>query len=219
MRNEENKKNSKIGKIIEAAKRLPVFTLDDLASIETDRTYLRIALARYVKSGSVIRLKKGMYVVKDYIDNVEKTGRVRVYGEFLAGVLYKPSYISLEYVLHQHGIITESPLALTAVARKKTTSFSTLFGAYLYHTITPMLFTGFTSKRDGDYLVFRASLAKALFDFLYFRKHNLTTGENIKELRLNLGMLNKDDKRELAKYVELEKSSRMKTIYKNLWKN
>lgn len=207
---------SKIDRIIEAAKRLPIFTLNDLASVETDRAYLRITLARYVKSGSVIRLKKGMYVVKDYMDNVEKTGRVSVYAEFLAGVLYEPSYLSLEYILHQHGVITESPSTLTAVARKKTALFSTPFGAYLYHAITPALFTGFTSKRDGGYIIFRASLAKALFDFLYFRKHNLPTGESIKELRLNLGVLNKDDKRELAGYIETEKSSRMKDIYKDL---
>lgn len=214
-----NEGKSKIDRIIEAAKRLPIFTLDDLASVETDRVYLRITLARYVKSGSVIRLKKGIYVVKDYIDNVEKTGRASVYAEFLAGVLYKPSYLSLEYILHQHGVITESPAALTAVACKKTASFSTPFGVYLYHTIASVLFIGFTSKRDGDYTIFRASLAKALFDFLYFRKHNLPTGESIKELRLNIGVLNKDDKRELAGYIKMEKSSRMKDIYKNLWKN
>ena len=163
-----NGKNSKISKIIKVAGQLPVFTLDDLASIETDKRYLRIVLSRYVRSGIVHRLKKGLYVTKEYVDRVEKSGRVHPYAEFLAGVLYEPSYLSLEYVLYQHGLITESPVSVTVVARKKTALFSTPFGTYRYHTIKPSLFTGFTSNRDGDYIIFRASAAKTLFYFLYF---------------------------------------------------
>lgn len=213
-----NRENSKIGKIIEVAKKLPVFTLDNLASIETNKKYLRILLSRNVKSGNVIRLKKGMYVAKDYMDQVEKSGRARAYAEFIAGILHKPSYLSLEYVLYQHGVITEMPVAVTAVTRKKTSSFKTPFGTYQYHTIKPALFTGFTTKKDGDHLIYRASLAKALFDFLYFRKNHLKGGEVIKELRLNLETLNGSDKKELARYIELEGSARMKDIYKLLWK-
>jgi predicted transcriptional regulator of viral defense system len=213
-----NKGNTKIGKIIEVAKQLPIFTLDDLASIETDRKYLRVLLSRHVKSGNVVRLKKGMYAAQDYLDRVDKTGRAHAYAEFLAGVLYKPSYLSLEYVLHQHGVITEMPTAVTVVTRKKTASFTTPFGNFQYHSIKPSLFVGFTSKRDGDYLIFRASLAKAFFDFLYFRKNQLADESAISELRLNLEALNGSDKTELARYVELEGSVRVKKIHKILWK-
>lgn len=200
------------------AGRLPVFTLDDLTSIETDRKYLRVLLSRHVKFGNVIRLKKGMYVARDYLDRLEKSGRTRAYAEFIAGVLYKPSYLSLEHVLYQHGVITELPATVTIVTRKKTAVFTTPFGIYQYHSIKPSLFTGFSSKRDGDYLIFRASLAKALFDFLYFRKGHLINKEVIGELRLNLETFNGEDKRELARYIDLEGTSRMKNIFKTLWK-
>lgn len=213
-----NSKNTKIGRILEVARRLPVFTLDDLASMETDKAYLRILLSRQVKSGKVERLKKGTYVAKEYLDSVEKSGRLPVYAEFLAGVLYEPSYLSLEYILHQHNVITESPVAVTAVTRRKTASFSTFFGAYKYHSISPALFTGYTTKRDGDYLIFRASVAKALFDFLYFRKNHLTNEEAIKALRLNLDHLDRKDEKELRRYVEIEGSVRLKKIYETLWK-
>src|SRR3989344_961998 len=175
-----NNRNSKISKIIEVAKKLPVFTLDDLASIETNRKYLSILLSRYVKSGNVI---------------------------------------SLEYILHQHGVITEMPTAITAVARKKTASFTSPFGTYQYHSIKSLIFTGFTSKKDGDYLIFRASLAKAFFDFLYFRKDNLINDKIIAGLRLNLEVFHENDKKELRRYIELEGSKRMKNIFKTLWKN
>lgn len=214
-----NSRNSKISQIIEVAKQLPVFTLADLTSIETNRKYLSILLSRYVKSGKVIRLKKGMYVARDYLDQVDKSGRSGIYAEFISGILYEPSYLSLEYVLHQQGVITEMPTALTMVARKKTVSFTTAFGAYRYHSIKSSIFTGFTSKRDGDYLIFRASPAKALFDFLYFRKNNLINEPIIAELRLNLEVFGKNDKRELRRYIELEGSRRMKNIFKILWKN
>ena len=214
-----NRTNSKISDIIETARHLPAFTLDDLASIETDRKYLRISLSRRVRSGDLIRLKKGMYVAKDYLDGVEKSGRTGTYAECIAGILYEPSYLSLEYILHQHGVITEMPAAVTIVSRKKTASFVTPFGTYKYHSIKPALFTGFTSKRDGDYIIFRASPAKALFDFLYFRKNQLSDEAAIGELRLNLEALKKSDKAELARYVELEGSVRMRDVLKILWKN
>ncbi|MCX6719078.1 MAG: hypothetical protein NTZ38_01740 [Candidatus Taylorbacteria bacterium] len=214
-----NKGNTRIGKILEVAKKLPAFTMDNLASIETDRKYLKILLFRHIKSGNVIHLKRGMYVARDYLDGVERSGRTSVYAEFLAGVLRKSSYLSLEHVLYRHGIITELPATVTLVTRKKTASFITPFGTYQYHSIKPTLFTGFTSKRDGDYLIFRASLVKALFDFLYFRKDHLTSEEIIKELRLNLEMFSESDKMELARYVRLEGSTRMNNIIKTLWKN
>ncbi len=214
-----NNGNTKISKIIEVAKHLPVFTLDDLASIESNRKYLRILLSRHVKAGNVVRLKRGMYVVQDYLDSMEKYGRVHLYAEFLTGILYKQSYLSLEYILHQYGVITEMPATVTAVTRKKTSAFATPFGNFQYHSIKPSLFVGFTSKRDGDYMIFHASLAKALFDFLYFRKNHLMNKETIKELRLNLEVFREKDKKEMATYVNIEGSTRMKNIFKILWKN
>lgn len=220
MRNGGNSKtSSKIARIIEVAKRLPLFTIDNLASIETNKKYLRIVLSRYVKSGILVRLKKGVYVAKEYLDNIEKKQRAVEYAEFLACVLYEPSYLSLEYILHKHGVLTESTIVVTAVSLKKTASFNTTLGAYRYHAITDRLFVGFDSKRNGEYLIHRASLAKALFDFLYFRKNHLKNDEAVKELRLNLGILKAKDKRELANYVKLEGSKLMKNIYTKLWKN
>ncbi len=213
-----NRKKSKIGRILEVAQRLPVFTLNDLASMETNKKYLRILLARHAKSGNLLRLKKGMYVTKEYLDHTEKAGHLKAYAEFLAGILHEPSYLSLEYILHQHSVITESPVAMTAVTHKKTASFLTPFGMIRYHSISPKLFTGFSTTREGDYLLFRASQAKALFDFLYFRKTHLVNQEAIRALRLNLNDFRESDKKELARYMGTEGSRRMKTIYKMLWK-
>lgn len=199
------------------AKKLPFFTLDDLASMETDRTYLKILLSRHEKSGTVIRLKKGVYVTQAYVDGIERSGRLSEYGEFLAGVLYAPSYLSLEYVLNRHGIMTESTVNVTAVAKKKTAAFRTRFGAYQYHSMAPKLFCGFSTERHGDLYIFRASKAKALFDYLYFRKRHLADEDAILELRLNLEDFSLKDKIELDGYAALEGSERMKIIVRGLF--
>ena len=218
-----NEKISKIQSILQATRSLPLFTLDDLVSIESDKNYLKILFSRHGKSGSVVRLKKGTYVTKAYVDAVEKSGRLPVYAEFLASVLYAPSYLSLEYVLHQHGIITELPAVITAVAKKKTASFATPFGTYRYHSIAPALFSGFTTTRDGDYHIARASKAKALFDYLhlrplpaYLRKPKLNLAE---ELRLNIEEFPDIDREEFGHFAEESQSRKMTDILNNFRSN
>jgi len=59
-----------------------------------------------------VRLKKGIYVSKSYIDSVNRD----VYGEFVANILYEPSYLSLEYVLLGYGVIIEAVKNFTSVS-------------------------------------------------------------------------------------------------------
>ena len=59
-----------------------------------------------------MRLKKGIYVSKSYIDSVNRD----VYGEFVANILYEPSYLSLEYVLLGYGVIIEAVKNFTSVS-------------------------------------------------------------------------------------------------------
>ena len=70
----------------------------------------------------------------------------------------------------------------------------------------------------GDFFVAEATLAKAMFDFLYFRKNILSSDEQIDELRLNLDSFARKDIRELEKYVNLEKSKKMREIFNYLMK-
>ncbi len=207
-----NRGDSRIQTILRKVETLPLFTLDDLASMETDKTYLKILFSRHQKLGSVVRLKKGVYVTKEYIHGLERSGKFSTYVEFLSGVLYSPSYLSGEYILHRHGVITEFPVALTAVSTHKTTSFTNQFGHFRYQSIAPALFGGFETKRDGEFQIFRASLAKALFDYLYFRKQHLAHREAVAELRLNMNEVNAAARRECMAYATREGSDRMKNI-------
>lgn len=208
---------SKISVIFSMAEKLPFFTLDDLASMETNKNYLKILLSRYEKSGKAVRLKKGVYTAKNYLDVLEKSGRISSYSEFLSGLLYQPSYLSLDYILYKHNVLTEAPNNFTAVAKKKTISFSNRLGGYFFHKIKLDLYCGFETVKKGGFTIYQATKAKALFDFLYFRKHGIVSKEAADELRLNLEMFNSKDKNELKSYIKKEGSKKMKEIYHYLF--
>jgi predicted transcriptional regulator of viral defense system len=207
-----NENSFKIRKIISLVKNLPYFSFNNLSGIENDRTYLKILFSRYKKSGKLIRLKRGVYVTKDYVDKLEKMNKISIYTEFLSSILYEPSYLSLEYVLYQNNLITEIPKNFTLITKKKTIIFSNFFGNFIYHKIKNELFCGFEVFKENDFIIYKAKKSKALFDFLYLRKRNILNKKMFEELRLNLDELTKIDKEELLEFINLEGSKKMKEI-------
>lgn len=203
----------KIEKIFALVKKLPYFDLNDLLSVEPNKIYLKILFSRYEKSNKVIRLKKGMYVTKDYLDEIEKEGLFSFYTEFIANILYQPSYLSLDYVLYQNNLLTEIPLNFTCVTTNKTTSFSNKVGNFFYHKIKDKLFCDFMILKEENFTIFKATKAKALFDYLYLRKNELINKKSIEELRLNIKNVSTNELKELKKYIDLEGSKKMKEIY------
>ena len=132
--------------------------------------------------------------------------------------MYEPSYLSMEYTLEKYGVLTETTRSFTLVTKKKTQRFSNDFGIFKYYHLQKKLFQGFKITRKNDFIIAEASLAKALFDFLYFRKNILFNEKQLDELRLNLDNLNKKDFKELEKYIKLEKSKKMRIIFDYLIK-
>ncbi len=202
--------------IKKAIKDLPYFAIDSLMPIERNKNYLRVLIYRYSKRGTIEQLKKGIYVSKEYLEKINRTNAINEYSEFIGTVIYKPSYISLEYVLDKNGILTESINALTLVCDKKTNKIYNFIGAYKYYKVKDDLFTGFKIIKKSNFMIAEATLAKALFDYLYLRKYILNTKKQFEELRLNLDNFSKNDYREFEKYVKLEKTKKMKEIYRYL---
>lgn len=211
-----NKQKSKIEKIMSLAAELPYFSFSDLSPLTTDKIYLKILFSRYRSNNKVVRLKRGMYAAKKYLDEIEKSNKITVYSELLAYALYQPSYLSLDYILYQNNILTEMPQNFTSVTLNKTAVFSNPLGNFFYHNIKPKLFQGFTIEKDGDFMIWKATAAKALFDFLYFRKNLLPNQKTVKELRLNWENFSSQNIKELRKYINIEGSHKMKKIWKIL---
>jgi len=125
--------------------------------------------------------------------------KVTVYEPYLASVIKKPSYISLEKALEYHSLIPESVTVFTSLTTARSGRFTSSAGTFEYRHIRESLFWGYNSVTVGGQTGFIASPEKALLDFFYFRRTGVTM-EYIEELRLqnvkNIGL----DK--LFKYAE-----------------
>ncbi|PIR72305.1 MAG: hypothetical protein COU42_01705 [Candidatus Nealsonbacteria bacterium CG10_big_fil_rev_8_21_14_0_10_36_24] len=213
-----NNLKPQIKKIISLVRELPYFSFEDLSPIEKNKDYLKILLSRYENGGKVVRLKKGSYVVSEFIDKIKAKGEFSSYLEFLANILYQPSYLSLDYILYRHNILTELPVNFTSIAKNKTAIFSNKLGSFIYRKVKDDLFCGFKIKEEGGFSIAKATKAKALFDFIYLRKNALTDKKAIEELRLNLDDFAEKDIKEVELYVKIEKSKKMKEIFKNIFR-
>jgi len=128
-------------------------------------------LARMVRQGEYIPIKKGLY---------ETDRDVPPY--LLAGSIYGPSYISFEYALSQYGLIPEAACTVTCATfeKKKKKTYETPFGAFTYRDVPSEAFPlGLRLVRQGDYFYRIAEPEKALCDQLY----TLAPVANTKELR------------------------------------
>lgn len=156
---------------------LPVIDTRILSAGRSNTLSLKVQISRWVKSGKLIQLKRGIYLLAELY---RKTSPSEFY---IAGVLKSPSYISLEKALEYHGLIPEAVAVFTSVTTKRPEEFKTPAGRYDYRHIKPSLFWGYTSLNMNGQTVFMATPEKALLDFFYLR-HVKISLDYLKEMRL-----------------------------------
>lgn len=165
-------------------------------------------ILQLLKSGYLLSLKKGLYTTNAYIKNQSPQAR-----EYLANVVYYPSYLSLEYVLQKEGLIPEAVYTYTSITLKPTQTFTNTIGTFMYRTIKQQLFTGYQSTLyTGQYQIKIATKAKALFDVLYLKPLPSTVAGKKRELidlRINWSTVTQEDMMEFNKYVKLSQSPKM----------
>lgn len=136
----------------------------------------------WLKNGYIRRLRRGWYAF------AEAMGTPGV-GDYFAGRIYAPSYLSCEYVLSRCGLIPESVVQLTSVTSLKTASFANAFGEFFYRSVKPDLMFGYGVQTVGDGLpVPVATPEKALCDFLYLNPR-YATAEDLADLRFDEDVL------------------------------
>lgn len=141
-------------------------------------------LETYTKRGVLVRLKRGLYALKNNLPSEE----------IIANVLYKPSYISLEYALAKYGIIPEMPYVVTSVTTKATASFTVQGKEFSYTKIKGKAFGGYTADTADGHTFFIAEPEKALVDYLYF----VSLGKKSQNDRLDVSRLAKKKARDYA---------------------
>ncbi len=125
-------------------------------------------------------------------------------------------------MLQQAGVLAEATYPVTAVMVKNTRTFHNALGTFVYKHIKPSLYSGFHQEVYFGVMFYRASVAKALFDYLYLRPlprslrfHALNLAE---ELRLTLDGFSPQSRLEFASYVESSASEKMQFIWENFRK-
>ena len=157
----------------------------------------------WVKSGILIQVKKGLYVLgKELSDQVP-------HPFLLANQLYGPSYVSLDSALAYHGMIPERVYQTSSVSTRMSKTFQTDLGLFDYTKVNSRYYSfgirNQGNKNSGYFMI--ASPEKALWDKivltsgLLFRSKVEGRSFLEKDLRVDLNELNSLNLEEMKSWI------------------
>lgn len=137
-----------------------VFTIQSLVMMTgiSDGVRLTKRLNYYVKKGEILNPRRGIYTKRNF--NAEE----------LACSIFHPSYLSLEYVLGQAGVIFQYDSALTSVSYLSRT-VEVGVQTYSFRQIKPELWLGGEGIVQKDNICI-ASAERAFLDMVYLSAGN-----------------------------------------------
>lgn len=166
--------------LLERARNYPIFTLEDCRKWfpDTMRSTAILQLSNFTMQDKIRRVKRGLYMLP-LVENLHPF--------ILAASIDPESFISLESVLAQAGMIPETMFGTTAVTTGKTRQFSIeRYGLIRFRHEKMSLNFGWKVVRMGQYAVRIACPEKALLDLLWFHRFESDTEGYIHELRLSI---------------------------------
>lgn len=147
-----------------------VFSDNDLEQLLDGTRASRYGLVnKALAKGELTRLRRGLYVLSD------RYRRIQFSKFFLASRIASHSYISLESALSFHGWIPEKVVAVYSVTAKRSCSFESPMGEFIYYHLPInelFFFTGVTREESGGKPFLIASPLRALADLVYVKKHD-----------------------------------------------
>ena len=153
--------------IIEIRRKIKVDVFDYQALMDALSGYRkpRDKITRFLAGGEIIRIKKGLYCFSKIFR------REPIHREYLANLIYGPSYVSLEYALSIYGLIPERVETVTSVTCRRSRNFDTAFGRFSYRMLEISRYsTGATLDSRGSVSFLVASPEKALADKVWTDK-------------------------------------------------
>jgi len=160
-------------------------------------------LSRWVRSGHLIQLRRGLYVLS------EQYRKIQPHPFVVANRLKRASYISLQSALGYYNLIPENVPSVTSVTTGRPEKISTPLGSYIFKHVKKAFFSGYQCLEfENGQSAFIALPEKALLDQIY-----LTTGSDtndyLEELRLqNVELLNMERLMDMAERSKSRKLSR-----------
>lgn len=140
----------------------PVFSSSLLLAGPAKAPGVRLQLSRWIRSGRLVQLRRGVYVL------AHPWRKVEAHPFVVANALQQGSYVSLQSALAFHGLIPEHVPVVTSVGPRRPETIRTPLGAYQYtHMTAPLLFGYALAEVVPGQRAFVAGPEKALLDLVY----------------------------------------------------
>ncbi len=149
-------------------KTIPQEEFDYMLLVDALSSYsgVRQKINELLKSGIIIRVKKGLYTFGPEYNHVP------ICKEVLANLIYGPSCISLEYALSYHGLIPERVEIITSITPKRDKEFNTPLGQFNYRYLGADKYPHGIEQIwiDQNHPILIASPEKALCDYIVLNR-------------------------------------------------
>ena len=164
--------------LLEIVRQEPVFDTGLLLAGPVDQKQVRQQLSRWVKTGKIYQLRRGLYSLAPPYQKAPP------HPFLVANRMVRASYASLQSALAHYGLIPEAVPVTTSVTTGRPGRWETPLGVFEFQHVQPGLFFGYDSiPLTGGQSAFVARPEKALLDLVY-----LTPGSDdpayLGELRL-----------------------------------
>lgn len=125
-------------------KDFPFFSIKDIQKLKEKVYHHRFV--EWQKKGLIERIANGFYKFSDVNSD-------EFYLFKLANKLYEPSYISLHSSLRFYNLIPESVYSISSVISRKTTSFKTTYGIFIYKKFKSDLIFGYSLLQHNSLVI------------------------------------------------------------------
>jgi hypothetical protein len=158
----------------------PVFETGLLLVGDVDRADVTRQLSRWVASGKLVQLRRGLYAFAgSHARGLRNLGPYEIANRLVPG-----SYVSLSSVLGRAGIIPEYVPVTTSITTGRPARHVTPLGTFVYrHVKSEMLWGYETVDLEPGARAFAAVPEKALIDLLYLERDSADPAY-LKELRI-----------------------------------
>jgi hypothetical protein len=142
-----------------------VFDYQTLVAALSRYSKPRDKITKLLSSGAIVRIKKGLYCFGDALRK-EPVSR-----EYVANLIYGPSYVSLGYALRYHGLTPERVEVVTSVTTRRSRRFTTPLGVFAYRSLRRSRYAkGAMLEAEGNMAFLIATPEKALADRVWADK-------------------------------------------------
>jgi len=188
----------------------PVFETGLLLAGDVDAGYIRKQLSLWGKSGRIIQLRRGLYMLAPPYQ------KIKPHPFLIANRMVPGSYVSCQSALAYYGLIPEYVPTTVSVTSGRPGQWETPLGNFEFRHIKPGLLYGYKMTDLGDsQQAFVAIPEKALMDLVHLHPGG-DSPAYLSELRLqNLERLNLD---ELQRLAEMAASSKLQRAASTLVK-